>query len=90
MKGHLNHTQIHNFWHNQAWPKYKAVQEWQEHTGGGDRDEDDDRDEVEGESVEDDIALDGTKWKHTSKKKISKKVLDKFKASELFKTIDAV
>ncbi|KAG1722887.1 uncharacterized protein EDB91DRAFT_1272395 [Suillus paluster] len=83
-------AQIRNFWHNQAWPKYKAVREWQEHTGGGDGDEDDDGDEVEGESVEDDIALDGTKRKHTSKKKILKKVLDEFEASELFKTIDAI
>ncbi|KAG0704471.1 hypothetical protein DFH29DRAFT_997562 [Suillus ampliporus] len=90
MKGRLDHAQIRNFWHNQAWLKYKAVQERQEHTGGGDGDEDDNGDEVDGESVEDDIALDGTKRKHTSKKKISKKVLDEFEASELFKTIDAV
>ena len=90
MKGRLDHAQIRNFWHNQAWPKYKAVWERQEHTGGGDGDEEDDGDEVEGESLEDDIALDGTKRKYTSKKKMSKKVLDEFEASEIFKTIDAV
>ncbi|KAG2112865.1 hypothetical protein DEU56DRAFT_762003 [Suillus clintonianus] len=93
LKGRVDHAQIRNFWHNQAWPKYKAVRERQEHTGGGDGDEDGEGDELDGECgniVEDDVALDGTKRKRTSKKKVSKKVLDEFEASEIFRAIDAV
>ena len=33
--------QICNYWTSQAWPKYKAVQEMENHTGGGDGDDDD-------------------------------------------------
>ncbi|KAG2132031.1 hypothetical protein DEU56DRAFT_757386 [Suillus clintonianus] len=80
LKGRVDHAQIRNFWHNQAWPKYKAVRERQEHTIGGDGDEDGEGDELDN----------GMKRKRTSKKKVSKKVLDEFEASEIFRAIDAV
>ncbi|KAG2365343.1 hypothetical protein BDR07DRAFT_1481462 [Suillus spraguei] len=38
--GRVTSEQVRNFWHGQAWEKYKAVRDREEHTGGGDGDED--------------------------------------------------
>ncbi|KAG2134075.1 hypothetical protein DEU56DRAFT_756981 [Suillus clintonianus] len=49
LKGRVTSEQVRNFWHGQAWEKYKAVREREEHTGGGDGDEDGSDAECSGE-----------------------------------------
>ena len=64
--------QIHSYWTSQVWPKYKAVWEMEEHTGGGDGDDNDD---------------DTPSEKYGG---FSKRVLEKFKNSAIYKMIDKV
>ncbi|KAH7921579.1 hypothetical protein BV22DRAFT_1132169 [Leucogyrophana mollusca] len=66
LDGCFTATQVRNYWLNQAWEKYKQVREREEHTGGGDGD--DDRNCSPDADEEDNIALDGTKRKRGTKK----------------------
>ena len=85
-------TQVRNYWFNQAWEKYKAVRERQEHTGGGDGDADRslDLDADDSDADGDDLAVDGSKPKRTKKVQFSPQVLDNFENSRIFELIDAV
>ncbi|KAG5649493.1 hypothetical protein H0H81_003482 [Sphagnurus paluster] len=91
--GRIIPAQIKNYFLGQVWEKYKAVREQDEHTGGGDGDAD--RATVEVQTDTDDnpvhtekVAKPKRKW--DSKVKFLEDVLDKFKASEEYKLIDAV
>ncbi|KAG1811729.1 uncharacterized protein BJ212DRAFT_1483462 [Suillus subaureus] len=72
----------------EVWPTFKLAQpSLAKVQGYGEGDE---LDSECGNIVEDDVALDGMKQKCTSKKKVSKKVLDDFEASKIFRAIDTV
>ncbi|KAG2336562.1 hypothetical protein BDR05DRAFT_1005736 [Suillus weaverae] len=97
---HVTYAQVRNFWWNQAWEKYKQVKEMEEHTGGGDGDDDritaESGDEEEAEVLNLDtkdntLALDGTKCgKNTTKAKFTHHMLQAFKETEIFRLIDKV
>ncbi|KAF8839684.1 hypothetical protein BDN67DRAFT_981638 [Paxillus ammoniavirescens] len=64
-------------------------QQMEEHTGGGDGDED--HFSGSDEEGKDNVALDGSKWKrNTLKPKFSCKILEQVKASQIYDLIDAV
>ncbi|KAG1732434.1 uncharacterized protein EDB91DRAFT_1349084 [Suillus paluster] len=81
LKGRVTSEQVRNFWHGQAWEKYKAVREREEHTGGGDGDEDGSDAECK--------PLSAKKRKRGSGE-FSAKVLDEFAKSKIYQLIDAV
>jgi hypothetical protein len=86
-------TQVRNYWFNQAWEKYKAVRERQEHTGGdgGDADRDNNLDlDNSDKDADGDIAVNRSKPKRNQKPKFSERVLDTFEQSKNFVLIDAV
>ncbi|KAI0056072.1 hypothetical protein BV25DRAFT_1921308 [Artomyces pyxidatus] len=101
LENRVTTEQVKNYWSLQAWPKYKAVRARQEHTGGGDGDEDrdeahegsDDGDDGGAGDVEDNtLTQKAGKRKRTNPKKavFSRKVLDAFEVSKVFELIDAV
>ncbi len=88
LDGRATLTQVHNYVLNQAWDKYKACKEWEEHMGGGDGD----ADHEVGEN-DDDEALDKKKPRPKRKKgalpgNYSLKVLQAFKESEVYELLD--
>ncbi|PBK80699.1 hypothetical protein ARMGADRAFT_1091978 [Armillaria gallica] len=86
---HTTPTQVHNYMLNQAWDKYKACKEWEEHMGGGDGD----ADHEVGEN-DDEEALDKKKPRPKQKKgalpgNYSLKVLQAFKEFKVYELLDA-
>ncbi len=87
--------QVWNFWKNQAWKKYKVVQQLQNYTGGGDAEADPigghDGNNDDSESEEKDTEAADNKKSAEKKKlegvKYSMKVLQAFENSKLFEMI---
>jgi hypothetical protein len=92
----VTHTQVHNFWWNKAWEKYKQVKEMEKHTGG-DGGADDRVDTQSGDEDDEDVdmksifALDGMKRKEgATKAKFARHTLEAFKKTQIFRLIDEV
>ncbi|KAG1823920.1 uncharacterized protein BJ212DRAFT_1296436 [Suillus subaureus] len=100
LENHVTYAQVRNFWWDQAWEKYKQVKEMEEHTGGGDGDDDriatESGDEEEAEVLnletkDNTMALDGMKHrKSTTKAKFAHHMLEALKETEMFRLIDEV
>lgn len=93
--GRVKPQQIRNYWVNQAWAKYKAVREMQEHTGGGDGDADravdsgEDTDEDDNDEDEGEIVVGGKrKRRKMTRFGYSMETLREFQQSKIFDMID--
>ncbi|KAG2092537.1 uncharacterized protein F5147DRAFT_657689 [Suillus discolor] len=96
----VTYAQVRNFWWNQAWEKYKQVKEMEEHTGGGDGDDDriatelgneEEAEVLDFDTKDNTTALDGTRrGKSASKAKFARHTLQAFKETEIFRLIDEV
>lgn len=90
LDGRKNSKQVRNLW-NRYWAIYKLVCRRQEHTGGGDGDDETD---LEGGSDQANDEDDDKKRKHKPTKhppvRFSKRVLDSFENSVYFPIIDRV
>ncbi|PPQ98195.1 hypothetical protein CVT26_003241 [Gymnopilus dilepis] len=85
--------QLKNYWNTNAWAKYKAVRELDEHTGGGDGDADRYEADEGGESEPENPPEEGPKKRKKGRAnagncKFSLDVLNKFRESEIYTLID--